>query len=568
MNIKSKDALRLDGNSYNYFNKQVLFFVVILSCAINVLFLVLPLFSMQVFDRVLSSESRETLVMLVVVALFLISVQSLLDWIRGQVTLRYGYKIEQQSADFVFSHSMHRSQETNGINAQSLTDLARVKDTIASPGVFALIDAPFAPVFLFVMYLMHPLLGHFALTGALTLFLISLISMVVTKKLQNSASKNAGTFNSLTSDWLKNAEVVQALGMNDNLVAKWRKESINPTVDKANADKISRAILAFAKYTRMLLQIGVLCVSVILVLENEVGAGVLIAASMIMSRVLAPVEQAIHNWQSWLEGWKAHKRLCLASVEQPSEVVELPKIKGAIQFEKVNLGHQGTEKLLLEDVSFYIPAGTSVAIVGGSGVGKSTLAKAILGLVTPTSGEVRIDGATLNQRQVSELGRQVGYVSQNSQLLSGTIAQNICRFDENVEAKNIVEAAKLAGVHEMILSLPNGYQTLVGSLGIRLSGGQQQRIAMARALYTKPALLILDEPDSNLDHPGQTTLIDFIANAHQRQITVVVISHRMSIIQHTSLCLVLGEGHLQQFGKTSEILNIPTAKSHSIGSAS
>jgi ABC-type protease/lipase transport system fused ATPase/permease subunit len=196
------------------------------------------------------------------------------------------------------------------------------------------------------------------------------------------------------------------------------------------------------------------------------------------------------------------------------------------------------------------------------------LVKAVLGLVKPVSGEVRIDGATLNQRQVSELGRQVGYVSQNSQLLSGTIAQNICRFDENVEAKDIVDAAKLAGVHEMILSLPNGYQTLVGALGIRLSGGQQQRIALARALYTKPALLILDEPDSNLDHPGQAALIDFIAHAHHKQITVIVISHRMSIIQHTSLCMVLGEGRLQQYGKTTEILNIPTSSANSIGSVS
>ncbi|MCF4173292.1 type I secretion system permease/ATPase [Vibrio sp. McD22-P3] len=564
----SKDAGSFNNTQYFKINKKVLIFITVVSIAVNVLFLVLPLFSMQVFDRVLSSESRETLVMLAIVALFLLSIQALLDWVRGQVMLRYGYGVEQQSADFAFNVSMLKSQQSNGIFSQSLTDLSRVKETLTSPGIFALFDAPFAPVFLAVMYLMHPLLGHFALAGATVLFVISIISMIVTKRLQNNASQHASTFNTLTSDWLKNAEIVQALGMNDNLVAKWRKESINPTVDKANADRISRAILALAKYARMLLQIGVLCVSVILVLENEVGAGVLIAASMIMSRVLAPVEQAIHNWQNWLEGWKAHQRLRKSYLEQPKEVVELPKIKGAVGFDKVFLGHQGSEKPLLEDLTFSIPAGASVAIVGGSGVGKSTLVKAILGLVKPVSGEVRIDGATLNQRQVSDLGRQVGYVSQNSQLLSGTIAQNICRFDENVDAKDIVDAAKLAGVHEMILSLPNGYQTLVGALGIRLSGGQQQRIALARALYTKPALLILDEPDSNLDHPGQAALIDFIAHAHHKQITVIVISHRMSIIQHTSLCMVLGEGRLQQYGKTTEILNIPASSANSIGSVS
>ncbi|MCW8344725.1 type I secretion system permease/ATPase [Vibrio sp. ZSDZ65] len=565
---EAKGLVNLNNTQYFKFSKKVFTFIAIVSVAVNILFLVLPLFSMQVFDRVLSSESRETLVMLASVALFLLSIQALLDWVRGQVMLRYGYGIEQHSSDFAFNIAMLKSQENNGVHSQPLSDLSRVKEVIASPGIFALFDAPFAPVFLAVMYLMHPLLGHFALIGATVLFVISLLSLLVTKRLQNNASQHAGTFNALTSDWLKNAEIVQALGMNDNLVAKWRKESINPTVDKATADKISRGILALAKYARMLLQIGVLCVSVILVLENEVGAGVLIAASMIMSRVLAPVEQAIHNWQSWLEGWKAHKRLRQAYLEQADDVVELPKIKGTIQFEKVNLGHHGSEKPLLEDLSFVIPAGASVAIVGGSGVGKSTLVKAMLGLVIPVNGQVRIDGATLNQRQVSELGKQVGYVSQNSQLLSGTIAQNICRFDEQVEAKDIVDAAKLAGVHEMILALPNGYQTLVGGLGIRLSGGQQQRIAMARALYTKPALLILDEPDSNLDHPGQAALTEFIAHAHYKRITVVVISHRMSIIQHTGLCMVLGEGRIQQYGKTSDILNIPKSNESGMESAS
>ncbi|GMQ46328.1 type I secretion system permease/ATPase [Vibrio sp. 10N] len=561
----AKDKIKTSG--YSDVNKRVVMFIVIMSLVVNVLFLVIPLFSMQVFDRVLSSESRETLLMLAVFALFLLSMQAMLDWIRGQIMLRYGYRVNQQSSDFAFSLSMLQSQSANGVHSQPLSDLVKVKDTITSPGIFALFDAPFAPIFLAVMYLMHPLLGHFALAGAGVLFAISLASIIITKRLQRHLSQHGSTFNSLTSDWLKNAEIAQALGMNENLIAKWQRESINPTVDKANADRVSRGILALAKYIRMLLQIGVLCLSVVLVLDNEVGAGVLIAASMIMSRVLAPVEQAIHNWQGWLEGWKAHKRLRKAFLEQSADLVELPKIKGKIQFEKVDLGHQGTEKPLLENLTFTIPEGECVAIVGGSGVGKSTLAKAILGIVKPVNGDVRIDGATLNQRDVSELGWQIGYVSQNSQLLSGTIAQNISRFDVNAEAKDIVDAAKLASVHEMVLSLPNGYQTLVGSLGVQLSGGQQQRIALARALYTKPSLLILDEPDTNLDHSGQAALIALLAHTRLQRITTIVISHRMSVIQHSSLCMVLGGHQLQQYGKTQEILNLP-AKSTQMGSVS
>lgn len=355
--------------------------------------------------------------------------------------------------------------------------------------------------------------------------------------------------------------------MSQNLISKRSDEAINSTVDKANADNLLRGIMSLSKYIRMMLQVGILAVSVLLVLQNEVGAGVLIAASMIMARVLSPVEQAIHNWQHWVEGWRSHQRLNEVMVSLEQDRVELPKISGDISFDNVTLGHPNVEKPLLENLSFHIPAGTSVAIVGTSGVGKSTLAKAILGLVVPRLGEIRIDGATLNQIQREQFGHQVGYVSQNGKLLAGTIAQNICRFEENALSKDIVDAAKLAGVHEMILTLPNGYQTLVGSLGVRLSGGQQQRIAMARALYTKPTLLVLDEPDSSLDHQGQSMLMNFLAHAKNKSVTVVVISHRISILKHTTLAIALNGGKIEKIGATAEILGLPSSKVESIGSA-
>lgn len=563
--LSSNSPHLLVDEGYSSSHRSILFFIFTISLVVNILFLVIPLFSMQVFDRVLSSESRETLALLLLFAVFLLSIQASLDWIRGQLMMRYGYLIDHKSSAFAFNLSMLQSQQSHGVQNQALSDLSRVKDTIASPGIFALFDAPFSPVFLGVMYLMHPKLGHFALAGASVLFIITLTTMYITKRLQTSAGEHSAAFNALTNDWLKNAEVVRALGMNKNLAVKWQRESVNPTVDRASADKISRSILALAKYTRLLLQIGILCVSVLLVLDNEVGAGVLIAASMIMSRVLSPVEQAIHNWQNWVEGWRAHKRLQDSNLAPKQDVIDLPEIKGDIQFDRVKLGHSGVDNPLLDNISFSISQGECVAIVGGSGVGKSTLVKALLGITEPISGEVRIDGATLNQRDLADLGRQIGYVSQNSQLLSGTIAQNISRFDIEVEAKDIVDAAKLAGAHEMILTLPNGYQTLVGSLGVQLSGGQEQRISLARALYTKPSILILDEPDTNLDHAGQVALLELFNYARRNKITVLFISHRLSIIEHSTICMVLNEGKLQKFGDTTEVLNLPSHKRSQMG---
>ncbi|WP_295894574.1 type I secretion system permease/ATPase [uncultured Vibrio sp.] len=559
------DAKRSESTTYLGTTKGLMVFVFILSAVVNILFLAIPLFSMQVFDRVLSSESKETLAMLVFIALFLITIQASLDWVRGQLMLRYGYRIEQKAAEFAFNMSIMTSQSGHSINSQHLSDLKRVKQVITSPSIFALFDAPFTPIFIMAMFLMHPQLGYFALAGAAVLLVISLASMFITRNLQNKSSQNAVTFNTLTNDWLKNSEMIQVLGMNKNLSRKWQHESINPTVDRGNADNITRGIHVFSKYIRMLLQIGVLCISVLLVLENEVGAGVLIAASMIMARVLAPIEQAISNWLSWHEGWKAHCRLNQSNIDQQKELISLPKIKGKIQFDDVSLGYNNEEKPLLSALSFTLPAGETLCIVGGSGVGKSSIGKAILGLISPLSGEIRIDGATANQWQRSEFGRQVGYVSQHSQLLSGTIAQNICRFEEDIDPQDIIQASILAGVHEVILALPNGYQTLVGSLGVQLSGGQQQRIALARALYSKPALLILDEPDSNLDHNGQAALNDFLNQTTKTDTTVITISHRMSILQHSSFCMVIGDGGIQQFGKTSDVLNLSSERNSARG---
>ncbi|MGF1695180.1 type I secretion system permease/ATPase [Vibrio lamellibrachiae] len=559
------DAKCNTTSSYLNSTKGLIAFVFILSAIVNILFLAIPIFSMQVFDRVLSSESKETLAMLVIVALFLITIQASLDWVRGQLMLRYGYRLEQQASEFVFNLSIMSSRNGSSINTQHLGDLKRVKQIITSPSIFALFDAPFTPIFIFVMYLMHPQLGYFAMIGAAVLLVISLLSMFITRNLQNNASANAVTFNTLTNDWLKNSEMIQVLGMNKSLARKWQLESVNPTVDKGNADNISRGVHVFSKYVRMLLQIGVLCISVLLVLENEVGAGVLIAASMIMARVLAPIEQAISNWLNWHDGWKSHCRLQQAKINQPQELITLPKIKGSVQFDDVSLGYNKEQKPLLSALSFTLPAGESLCVVGGSGVGKSSIGKAILGLINPLKGEIRIDGATSNQWHQRDFGRQIGYVSQNSQLLSGTIAQNICRFEEKVDPKDIVEASVLAGIHEMILSLPNGYQTLVGSLGVQLSGGQQQRIALARALYSKPALLILDEPDSNLDHAGQAALNDFLIKAKKSNTTLITISHRMSILQHSTLCMVVGDGGIQQFGNTQEILNLSSERNSTRG---
>ena len=552
-----KQSQPTTGSSYKQIARPVFMVIILLSVVINILFLVLPMFSMQVFDRVLSSQSTDTLVLLLAIALFLVSIQASLDWFRSQILLRASYQIENNAASMVLKKEIYCISSQGGMSS-ARADLEKVREVLSSPGIFSLFDAPFIPLFLLVMYIMHPALGNFTLAGATILILVALFGFFATRKLNKETGSTTANFQALIRDWLFNAKIIQTLGMSQRIVDKWRSESVNSTVDKALTRQLSIHIATFSRYIRMLLQLGILSISVLLVLDQQVSSGVLIAASMVMGRVLAPIEQSIHHWQHWISAFQAHKRLKAMdnNVQTDTELLQLDAIEGNIKFDKASFGGNVKVKPLFEALTISIISGKVTAIVGSGGSGKSTLLQAILGLKWIASGEVRIDGASLNQYDLDVLGQQIGYLPQYNKLLAGTIAQNICRFEPNAESDTIISITKKLGVHEKILNMPQGYQTLVGSIGVELSAGEQQLIALAQAFYGDPALLILDEPDSHLDYVGQKYLFENIQARKESGKTTIVVTHRQSLLDQSDYTLILNKGKVSQFGSTSSVVSI------------
>lgn len=551
----TKDKVCQKASNNLNINKALVGYIVVLSFIINILFLVVPMYSMQVFDRVLSSQSIDTLWMLCGIALFLIAIQALIEWSRSRLMFKYGSLYERRHAPLMFESSLESSQVGKGTNAGSLADLDVVKKMLCNGGLFPLVDAMFMPLFVVVMYLMHPYLGHFTVIGCVLFVFISLTSFALGVLQTVSSGALTNSFIKLSGDWLRNSVIARAHGMVSRLSANWEKESNNQIIGVLIYENKVKTIQSVSKWLRMVLQLGVLTISVVLVLDNQVSAGVLIAASMIMGRALAPLEQSVMLWKPWQEAREAYKRLKSVKLKSEAVIVDLPKIEGVITFDHVSLMHPHAENPFISELTFTIPPGKSMAIIGPSGAGKTSILSALLGLHAIEDGEIRIDGATTEQWSVDALGEQIGFVSQNTALLSGSIAQNISRFDSAPDSKRIVESSRLAGVHEMILSLPQGYQTLVGDVGIQLSGGQIQRIAIARALYSDPTVLILDEPDAHMDRMGQIELIRLIGHCRSKKKTLIVVSHRYQIIEQTDLSLVIEAGKQRKFGATVSLLS-------------
>jgi len=532
--------------------KPVALLLCSLSAAINILYLIIPIFSMQVFDRVLSSENLQTLTMLIAIALFLLLTQAIIDQIRKRTMLRLAYQWERSSVAQAFGRAIEKSYSHQSINSQPLSDTAKVRDTLASPSLFALVDAPFSLLFLAAMYLMHPYLGHIALVGAITLSSIAILNIYLAKSLQSRANKQTSAFNILTSDWLRASATARSLGMVNSLTKRWLKESNNSTVDSAIATSINQKLQGFARFIRFALQLGVLSMAVVLVIDHQVTAGVLIASSMIMARVLAPIETFINSWQGLVAGKEAWQRL--GEHQDSEELTELEPITGELHFSDLSIDFAKGEHPLVTGLNLHLKAGESLGVLGQSGTGKSSLMGAIVQLCNPAKGEVRLDSAALNQYPVEQLNQQIGYLPQNIEFLSGTVAQNIARFSDDIDSEKIINAAKLAGAHQLILQLPHGYNTLIGSLGIPLSGGQCQKIGLARALCGEPQLILLDEPENHLDSDSQNILSRIFEHAKQRNATVICISHRRSVIQHVDRCLLL-KGHGEyEFGTREQII--------------
>lgn len=530
--------------------------VLVFSFFINVLMFIGPLYMLQVYDRVLTSRSEVTLMMITGLAVGLLVIYGLLEVIRSRILVRTGAKFDALLGRGLFETAF-RSQIKNpgGASSQSLRDLDVVRDFMTGNGVIAFCDAPWVPVFLGACFLIHPWLGLVALAGASVILILALTNEFSTRDLLKDASNASVVANQYVGASVRNAEVVKALGMMPGLARRWQQLHDRTFGLQAKASDRASSLLAASKFVRMALQVAILGVGAYLVLQSQITAGAMIATSIIMGRALAPVEMAVGQWKGFINARNAHGRLKELFEALPEDVarMSLPAPKGDISLEQVVVAAPGARKPTLKRLTLQIEAGDIVGVIGPSGAGKSTLARTLAGIWQPINGHVRLDGADLLQWDSEALGPHIGYLPQDVELFSGTVAENIARFND-VDARAVVAAAERAGVHDVILQLPDGYDTRIGEGGRALSGGQRQRIGLARALYGDPRIIILDEPNSSLDNFGEEALAAAIAGCRERGRTVIVISHRASLLNVVDKVAALDEGALTAYGPRQAVL--------------
>ena len=538
-------------------SRSTLVAAAVFSAVLNILMLTGPLFMLQVYDRVLSSGSVPTLIALLALVLVLYVYMGFLEFIRSRLMVRLGHKVEERLRPVIFDAVMfHSLRRTPGIGSQPISDLATVRHYLSGQGPFAFFDMPWMPLYLAVMFMLHWLLGVFAIAAALIIFVMAVLSEQLTRTSVQESTKASIAASAITDEGRRNAEALYSLGMLGAIRNRWIKIHATALEHYTKGSDTGGWLGAVSRGFRMLMQSLILALGAYLAIKGEITAGAIVASSVLMSRALSPVEQAVANWQQFLGFRKARERLIstLATIDRDRKVMALPPPKGALSVENLIVQLPGVEKPLLQGVSFALQPGEGLGVIGPTGAGKSTLARALAGVIKPSHGHIRLDGAAYDQRNPDELGALIGYVPQDVQLFNGTAAENISRFQPDADPNEIVAAAKLANVHDMIVRLPNGYNTPLGDGGARLSAGQRQRLALARALYGSPPIMILDEPNSALDAEGDAALDAAIRGAMQRGAAVVVIAHRPSALAAISKILVLTEGRVAAFGPRDEII--------------
>ena len=529
----------------------------IFSSIVNILMLTGPLFMLQVYDRVLSSGSVPTLVALIAIVMILYAYYGFLEYLRSRLLVRIGRRVEERLRSRVFDvMTAHALRRTPGVGSQPLSDLATIRQYLSGQGPFAFLDMPWMPVYLAIIFMMHWVLGTASLFAAAAIFALAILSERMTRGPVAEATKAAIKSAQMTEEGRRNAEALYSLGMLGSLRSRWLEVQQHSLDNQTKANDAGGALGAISRVLRLMIQSGILALGAYLAIQQEISSGTMIAASIIMSRALAPVEQAVANWQQFLSFRKARERLALVlnSVPPRAAPMQLPRPSGRLEVDQLIVQLPGMDKPLLQGISFTVNPGEGIGVIGPTGAGKSTLARALVGIIPATRGVVRLDGAALDQREPDELGRMIGYLPQDVQLFDGSAAQNISRYDATPDADKIVEAAKLANVHDMIMRLPDGYNTQLGENGARLSTGQRQRVALARALYGDPALFVLDEPNSALDAEGEAALDFAIRNAMARGAAVVVIAHRPSALAAIPKMLVLADGKMAAMGPREEIM--------------
>lgn len=528
----------------------------IFSAIVNLLMLVPSLYMLQVYDRVLSSRNQTTLLMLTVMVIGTYLLMNGLELVRSFLLIRVGARLDLKLNQRVYTAAFEQNLKQAGGNAgQSLNDLATIRQFVTGNGLFAFFDAPWFPVYLAVIFLFDWVLGVFAVAGTLVLVLLAWANELVSQKPLAQANAMSVAAGNLATNNLRNAEVIEAMGMLPSLMGRWFKLHGRFLQLQAQASERAGTISALSKFARISLQSLILGLGALLALENRITPGMMIVGSILMGRALSPVDQLINVWKGWSATRSAYQRLIDLLDNNPprQECMSLPRPKGHIAFESVTAGPPGSSLPVLQGLSFSLPAGEVLGVIGPSGSGKSTLARLLVGVWCCSIGKVRLDGTDVYQWNKAELGPYVGYLPQDIELFAGSVSENIARF-ASIDPEKVIEAARLAGVHEMIQRFPQGYDTVLGDCGAGLSGGQRQRIALARALYDTPSLIVLDEPNSNLDDVGEQALLAAIQRLRERGSTVVIISHRTSILAVTSRLLLLRQGCLQAFGPTPQVL--------------
>ena len=541
--------------------KRAFFNIGLFSAVINLLMLAPALYMLQVYDRVLASGNQMTLLMLTLMILGLFGLMGALEWVRSQVVIRLGTQMDMRLNQRVYDAAFEAQLRTGSpAAAQALNDLTSLRQFATGNALFAFFDAPWFPVYLFVIFMFSPWLGLLALGGAVLLILLAWVNQHVSQAPLKAASELSVQATQQASAHLRNAEAIEAMGMLDTLRGRWLAQHTAFLAQQNLASEKTATVSAWSKGVRLALQSLVLGLGALLAVQGQITAGMMIAGSILMGRVLSPIDQLIGVWKQWSSARLAYQRLeaLLHSYPARTQRMALPAPRGELAVEQLSASAPGTRRATLANLSFTLPAGQVLGVIGPSGCGKSTLARLLIGVWQPLAGKVRLDGAELSQWDKHQLGPHLGYLPQDIQLFAGTIAQNIARFAE-VDADKVLAAAQLAGVHQLILQLPEGYETRLGEGGAGLSGGQKQRIGLARALYGLPAVIVLDEPNSNLDEAGEQALLQAITQLKQHKRTLILITHKPNVLTLTDQLLILREGQLQAFGPTAKVLGAPAA---------
>jgi ATP-binding cassette subfamily C protein PrsD len=530
----------------------------IASALVNILYLTGSFFMLEVYDRVLPSRSIPSLIALCLLALLLYGFQGAFELIRGRMLVRIAGALDESLSGRIYRAVVKAplKLKMQGDGLQALRDFDQVRAFLSGAGPAALFDLPWLPFYIAICFLFHPVIGFVAIGGGLILTLLTYLTNRGTQAPAKKAAEAGSLRNAFAQASQRNAEVVQVMGMSERLTALWERRNADFREENRRTSDIGNGYGALSKVFRMALQSGVLAAGAVLVIEGQASPGIIIAGSILTARALAPVELAIGNWRGLVSARQSWQRLkdLLKALPEAEMPLALPNPHERLSVEGLASGPPAAQRLIVSDVTFTVRAGSALGIIGPSASGKSSLARAILGVWPAYRGSVRLDGAALDQWDSDALGKHIGYLPQDVELFAGTVAQNICRFAEDATSEAIVAAAKAARVNELILRLPNGYDTEIGEGGMALSAGQRQRVALARALYGDPFLVLLDEPNSNLDAEGEQALSEAIMNVRRRGGIVVVIAHRPSALTSVDLVLMMNEGRMQAFGPKEEVL--------------